>query len=180
MPLTKTIIELGNEPVTVAEVKVSARLDEDISELDGQIQTLITSTRLTAEHECERMFLPCTMLLAFLDWPSGALPLTPIDELVSVEALAGQVWVAVDGFELLHGIDGTVSVVYTGAPGDLPALPEHGGERVRVTVKVGCPAYVRSYIIAMAVHQLTTASAARPTNPPAYLSGLLDRERNWA
>lgn len=179
MPLTKTIIELGNEPVTVAEVKVSARLDEDISELDGQIQTLITSTRLTAEHECERIFLPCTMRLAFLDWPSGVLPVAPIDGLVGVEALAGQVWVTVDGFELLHGIDGLVSVVYTGALEDLPALPEHGGERVRVTVKVGCPANVRSFIIAMAVHQLTTASAARPTNPPAYLSGLLDRERNW-
>lgn len=176
MLLTQTITAVGPEPVTVAEVKVSARIDDDITELDGQIQTLITSTRLTAEHECERNFLPHTLQLGFSSWPSGVLPVAPITELVGVEALDGTGWAAVEGFSLVQTIGGTLAVPFK----DLPALPAIEGERVRVTVKVGCPENVRSYIIAMTVHQLTTASAARPTNPPAYLAGLLDRERNWA
>lgn len=180
MLLTQTITALGNEPVTVAEVKVSARIDDDITELDGQIQTLITSTRLAAEHECERQFLPHTLQLGFTCWPSGALPAAPITELVSVEASDGTGWEAVEGFSLVQTICGKSEVLYTGDQTNLPALPAIEGERVRVTVKAGCPENVRSYIIAMAVHQLTTASAARPTNPPAYLAGLLDRERNWA
>lgn len=180
MLLTQTITAVGPEPVTVAEVKVSARIDDDITELDNQIQTLITSARLTAEHECERQFLPCTMRLGFSSWPSEALPVAPATELVSVEASDGTGWEAVEGFSLVQTICGKSEVFYTGDPANLPALSAIEGERVRVTVKVGCPENVRSYIIAMAVHQLTTASAARPTNPPAYLAGLLDRERSWA
>lgn len=180
MLLTQTITALGNEPVTVAEVKVSARIDDDITELDEQIKTLIASTRLMAEHECERGFLPHTLQLGFTGWPSGTLPAAPITELVSVEVLDGAGWVQVDGFELSRTVCGTVRLIYTGQPADLPVLPEQEGECVRVTVEVGCSENIRAYIIAMAVHQITTASAARPTNPPAYLAGLLDRERNWA
>lgn len=179
MLLTQTITALGNEPVTVAEVKVSARIDDDITELDGQIQTLITSTRLAAEHECERQFLPHTLQLGFTGWPSGALPIAPATELVGVEALGGTGWAPVDGFELVKTICGTASAVYTGAAFELPTLPDVEGERVRVKVKVWCSENIRAYIIAMVVHQITTASAARPTNPPAYLAGLLDRERSW-
>lgn len=183
MLLTQTILELGDEPVTIADVKVSARIDDDITELDAQIQTLITSTRLTAEHECERQFLPHTLLLGLSDWPSGALPVSTsaasTAELVSVQALGSTDWTPVDGFTLAQTMGGTASIVYTGDPASLPVLPEIAGERVRITVSVACPENVRSYIIAMAVHQLTTASAARPTNPPAYLAGLLDRERIW-
>lgn len=179
MLLTQTITALGNEPVTVAEVKVSARIDDDITELDGQIQTLISSTRLAAEHECERQFLPHTLQLEFSGWPSGALPVAPVTELVGVEALDGTGWVPVNGFALLQTICGTASVVYTGNPSELPALPVVEGERVRVKVKVGCSENIRAYIIAMVVHQITTASAAQPTNPPSYLAGLLDRERSW-
>lgn len=179
MLLTQTITALGNEPVTVAEVKVSARIDDDITELDEQIKTLIASTRLMAEHECERGFLPHTLQLGFTGWPSGTLPAALITELVSVEVLDGTGWVLVDGFVLSQTVCGTVRLIYTGQPADLPALPEQEGECVRVTVEVGCSENIRAYIIAMAVHQITTASAARPTNPPAYLAGLLDRERNW-
>ena len=179
MLLTKTITAVGPEPVTVAEVKVSARIDDDIAELDNQIQTLITSTRLTAEHECERQLLPHTLQLGFSSWPSGVLPVAPITELVGVEALGGTGWEAVEGFALQQTLSGETDVVYTGDTTNLPELPEGEGESVRVTVKVDCPENVRAYIIAMAVHQLTTASAARPTNPPAYLAGLLDRERSW-
>lgn len=98
MLLTKTITAVGPEPVTVAEVKVSARIDDDITELDNQIQTLITSTRLIAEHECERNFLPHTLQLGFTGWPSEALPVAPVTELVSVEASDGTGWEAVEGF----------------------------------------------------------------------------------
>lgn len=180
MLLTKTITAVGPEPVTVAEVKVSARIDDDITELDNQIQTLITSTRLTAEHECERQFLPHTLRLGFTGWPSGVLPVAPITELVGVEALGGDGWEAADGFELLRSLDGTVALVCTVPESELPTLPETEGERVRVTVKVGCPENVRAYIIAMVAHQLTATPGSQKSEPPAYLAGLLDRERNWA
>lgn len=175
MLLTQTITELGAEPVTLDEVKVSARIDPDITELDGQIGTLITSTRLTAEHECERLFTPRTERLGFPGWPVEALPVAPITELIGVEAFDGTGWMAVAGFALELDACGRAKLAFGGD--ELPLLP--GGECVRVTVKVGCPANVRAYIIAMVCHQLTTASAARPTNPPAYLAGLLDSERGW-
>ncbi len=178
MLLTQTITEPGVEPVTVDDVKVSARIDPDITELDDQITTLITSTRLTAEHECERGFMLRTERYGFSDWPAETLPAAPITELVGVEAFDGTGWTAVGDFALELEATGHFRLVFGGDV--LPMLPAGGSECVRVTVKVGCPANVRAYIIAMAVHQMTTASAARPTNPPAYLAGLLDRERDWA
>lgn len=180
MLLTQTITALGNEPVTVAEVKVSARIDDDITELDGQIRTLISSTRLAAEHECERQFLPYTLQLGFSGWPSGALPAAPITELVSVEASDGTGWEAVEGFSLVQTICGKSVVLYTGDQANLPALPSIEGERVRIKVKVGCPENVRAYIIAMVKHQLVEAGNGAAKEPPKYLAGLLDRERGWA
>ena len=176
MLLTQTIIAMGTESVTPDEVKVSARIDSDITELDGQISTLITSTQLTAEHECERLFTPRTERLGFSGWPED-LPVAPITELVVVEAFDGTGWTPVAGFAVGVNVEGWPRLIFDGD--ELPLLPEGAGEAVRVTVKVGCPANVRAYIIAMVCHQLTTATAARPTNPPVYLAGLLDRERGW-
>lgn len=179
MQPTKTVIAVGDEPVTVAEVKVSTRVDDDITELDGQIQTLITSTRLMAEHECERQFMPHTLQFGFTGWPSGVLLAAPITELVGVEALGGAGWAPVDGFTLARTICGTVRLICSVPGSDLPELPDQEGERVRVTVKVGCPENVRAYIIAMVAHQLTVTPGTQKSEPPAYLAGLLDRERNW-
>lgn len=176
MLLTETIIEVGTEPVTVEDVKVSARIDPDITELDGQIGTLIMSSRLTAEHECERVFRPHTIQLSFDAWPDGALPVPPEVESARVEVFDGAEWLAAPS-TLIRYLEGAVAIVPTV---ELPPLPDDGSECVRIAVQVGCPANVRAYIIAMASHQLTTATAARPANPPAYLAGLLDRERNWA
>lgn len=177
MLLTQTTTAVGPEPVTVEEVKVSARIDPDITELDGQIATLIQSTRLTAEHECERIFTPRTERLGFTDWPMDALPLAPITELVGVDAFDGVGWLSVDGFELALDAQGRARLAFAGDA--LPLLPDESGELVRVTVNVGCPENVRAYIIAMVCHQLIAPTAARPTNPPVYLAGLLDRERSW-
>lgn len=177
MLLTQTITALGPEPVTVDDVKVSARIDPDIAELDGLIVTLIKATRLATEHECERIFTPRTERLGFTDWPVDVLPLAPITELVGLEAFDGTGWSSVDGFELALDEQGRAKLEFSGDT--LPLLPDKHMECVRVIVEVGCPENVQAYIIAMVVHQLTTASAARPTNPPAYLSGLLDSERSW-
>ena len=179
MLLTKTITAVGPEPVTVAEVKVSARIDDDITELDSQIQTLITSTRLTAEHECERQFLPHTLRLGFNGWPSEALPVAPVTELVGVEASDGTGWEDVEGFSLAQTICGKSTALYTGDPADLPSLPDKEGECVRITVEVGCPENIRAYIIAMVKHQLVETGNGTAKEPPKYLAGLLDRERRW-
>lgn len=180
MLLTTTVTELGQEPVTVDEVKVSARIDADITELDGQIATLIKSTRLVAEHECGRLFLPCTMCLGYDDWPTDIWPLLLVTELVKVEVLdlvtAG--WVAMPNWTLERDASGLNRIVYSG--GALPPLLEVPGVRVRATVNVGCPENVRAYIIAMVCHQLTTNTAGKSSSPPEYLSGLLDREKRWS
>lgn len=181
MLLTTTITELGQEPVTVDEVKVSARIDADITELDGQIATLIKSVRLVAEHECDRLFLPRTMHLGYDDWPTDICPLLLVTELVKVETLdltAG--WVEMPNWALELDANGTTRIVYGG--GVLPPLLKVPGVCVRVTVNVGCPENVRAYIIAMVCYQLesTTVAAGKSSNPPEYLSGLLDRERNWS
>lgn len=176
MLLTTTIVISEDEPVTVDEVKASARIDDDIDELDGQIETLIESVRLIAEHECERVFRPHTIQLSYDAWPDGALPVPPEAETASAEVFDGAQWVAVPS-TMIRYLEGAVAIVHTA---ELPALPDDGSECVRISVQVGCPANIRAYIIAMACHQLTTATAARPANPPAYLAGLLDRERSWA
>ena len=176
MLLTETIIESGPEPVTVDDVKVSARIDPDITELDGQIETLIQSARLTAEHECERVFVPRTVRLGYSAWPVGHLPVPPEIEAAAAQVWEGASWVPVPT-TLIRYLEGKVAIVNIG---ELPALADDGGECVRIDVSIGCPANIKAYIIAMACHQLTTATAARPANPPAYLAGLLDRERRWA
>jgi len=175
MLLTEAIDELGDEPVTIDDVKVSARIEPDITELDGQIATLIESARLAAEHECERLFLPRTVRLGFSAWPGGILPVPPEAYTATAQVFDGEAWAPVNA-TLVKYMDGGVSIT----PNEpLPPLPEDGSECVRVDVEIGCPANVKAYITAMACHQLTTPTGARLANPPAYLAGLLDRERNW-
>lgn len=170
MLLTQTIKAPGQEPVTVDDVKVSARIDPDITDLDAQIGTLVTAARQMAEHECGRTFVNQAWELVYSAWPADELPLSPIASLDLVEAFDGAAWQPVPDVALELAANGTSKLSTASVP---PG-------RVRVTVQAGvCPDNVKAWIIAMTVHMLTTATSARPTNPPAYLSGLLDRERDW-
>lgn len=175
MLLTETIIESGPEPVTVDEVKVSARIDADITELDGRIGTLIQSARLFAEHECERVFLPRTVRLAYSAWPAGNLPLPADVEAVAIQVLVDEGWQAM-GATLVRLADGGLCVV---PDGQIPSLPVDGRECVRLDAKILCPANIKTFIVATASYQLVTPTEARPAEAPAYLNGLLDRERAW-
>lgn len=175
MLLTKTIITKGSEPVTVAEVKVNARIDEDFTDLDGQIGMLIAAARLKAEHETEREYLGSTWQLDYDDWPVGEFPLAQVNTLTSVEIFDGSAWLVVGGFKLQqlpHGRQGLA----LDNDGDFPALPAAKGARVRVTVVAGCPENVAAWLLVMATTMLTNP-AGKDVSPPSYIAHLLDRER---
>ncbi len=179
MLLSKTLVTAATtEPVTVDEVKASARLDSDITELDSQIELLIKAFRARAEQLTCREFVSQTWRLDYSDWPTGDIPLSPVSGLTSVEYFDGVDWqAATSSFTLFQTIEGRGAVIQTDE--SLPALPAMKGPRVRVTVEIGHaerPAGVTAWIIAQCVHAVTGDAHAKP---PVYLDGLLDAQLDW-
>lgn len=175
MLLSTTVVAAAtDEPVTVAEVKTSARMDGDFTELDQQIATLIPSARVLAEQETGRLYASSTLRLGYSDWPRDDLPVAPVTELVSVEYLDGSTWAATAAYGLQQTVEGRGRLVQVAD--SLPQLGSQAAERVRVTVKAGyevAPAHIKAWITARCVCMLQNS------DPPAYLDGLLDPERDW-
>jgi len=175
MLLSKTVtVAATAEPVTVAEVKTSARLDSDMTDLDAHIGTLIAAARGEAEQETSREFVSQTWRLEYTDWPRETLPLSPVTSLVTVDYFDGATWQAAAGCAL-QARPNKRSVLAI-PPDLLSALGSQDGARVRVTVVAGyaaLPAGIKAWITA------ASACMARNEAPPAYLDGLLDAERDW-
>ncbi|AGW94603.1 hypothetical protein N234_31645 [Ralstonia pickettii DTP0602] len=175
MLLSKTVtVAATAEPVTVAEVKTSARLDSDITELDSQIETLISGTRVKAEQETSRAYVSQTWRLEYTDWPRECLPLSPVTSLVSVEYFDGTEWQEAAGCALEARLNDRSMLAIP--PDLLSALGSRDGARVRVEVQAGyaaAPKHVKAWITVQAVCML------QATDAPEYLDGLLDAERDW-
>lgn len=175
MLLSKTVtVAATAEPVTVAEVKTSARLDSDMTDLDAHIGTLIAAARGEAEQETSRELVSQTWRLEYTDWPRETLPLSPVTSLVSVEYFDGSDWQTAIGCVLEARQNGRSVLAIP--PDLLSALGSRDGARVRVSVVAGyddLPAGIKAWLIA------TSACMVRNEAPPAYLDGLLDAERDW-
>ena len=98
MILAESLIEPPElEPVTPAEVRKSARVDDD--RFDDEIDRLIPAGRETAEQETGRRLISQTWRLELDAFPAdGAivLPQSPVLSITAVEYWDGAEWTAVD------------------------------------------------------------------------------------
>lgn len=187
MKLTDTLLTAPTvEPVTLAEVKVSARIDADITAFDLLIPMYITAAREQAEHETERCLMPQTWRAELDGWDwEVTLKASPFIELTGIEYHNGTAWVpaAPSLYEPLLSMDGKVMLARTNEPA--PALAVKAGARVRVTYSTGygtaLPRSVKQWIIAQASHWVNHPEAAseRALTVSPFLDRLLDPLRTW-
>lgn len=83
------IAEPGSEPLTLAEVRRWCRVPDDHTDDDADLQGLITTYRVQAEHECGRAFLSTTWEQVFDAFPAVELVLAaqPVSSITSVRYL---------------------------------------------------------------------------------------------
>lgn len=169
-----TISQPAEEPVTVAEVKDSARIDG--TALDAQIALLIPAFRMQAEHKQGRRLITQTVELVLDAFPYDGdidLMLPSVQSVTSLKYLdsAGtQQTLDLAAYSLdSDSTPGRVLVV-----DDWPTTGDYANAvRVRYTVGYGpaasdVPADVRTWIIAQ------VCCALDSTEPPTWLDRLLD------
>jgi len=193
-------VEDSLEPVTVAEAKLAARVDDDLgggaSSLDAEVQALITSAREQAEHLTGRIYRPQVRRAEWLDWPATgdaneALPVY-LATVCAVSYWTGSTWATLSGSAYVSaagGIGGNSTVLAPVLGADWPALGDvAAGPRVRVDLTAGpsspdhVPECVKRYIKAQVRAWLDAGGGLIAANlqPNPFLERLLDSERLWA
>lgn len=177
-----------SEPVTLAEAKLAARIDD--STRDALINGLITSARLDAEHITGREFVSKTKRFTFADWPSAAVIMPMFEPTgVAISYWSGTAWttLATDAYVWFEQGTGTgIAPVLSGSWPALGAIA--GGARVRVDVTAGpsnpatSPEPVKLYIKALVAWWVDNPSAVAAGNlqEAPFLRNLLDPVRLWA
>ena len=174
------------EPVTLAEAKLSARLDGP--EWDDLITGYIAAARQVAEQETGARFIAQTQRAEFTDWP-GVTDTIPVSRptAVAVSYWSGLAWVgltdgthyawaAVDGgFVIAPPLNGTLPTLGEIAIGPRVRIDATSGEATAATV----PQCVKMFIgalVTLMVHDpaLTASDAATP-----LLRGLLNPVRTY-
>lgn len=79
----------ATEPVTLDEVRTWCRIDPDFHDDDADLQMLITSARVRAEHATGRSFLSTTWEQVFDAFPAAELELAaqPVQSIVSITSV---------------------------------------------------------------------------------------------
>lgn len=82
----KLITAPSVEPVSLAEARLWCRIDSDNTDDDDDLEMLIESARVRAEHETGRSFLSTTWEQVFDEFPAAELELAaqPVSSVVSV------------------------------------------------------------------------------------------------
>lgn len=177
------------EPVSAADVKSSARIDD--TSLDAQIASLIPAFRTAAEHETGRRFVTQTVELVLDEFPASHIDLTLpdaisitsikyLDSAGAEQTLAGSVY--------LLDPDSMPSRALLKSGQSWPATQDvPNAVRVRFTVGYGpaasdVPSNIRLWITAHVCQALDNPSAldAQSVRTLPYLDRLLDSERFWA
>lgn len=179
--------DLG-EPLTLAEAKRAARIDDVITEFDDLVARSVTAARLMAEQETGREFVRKTRRFTFADWPSISHVITmyePVD--VAISWWDGAAWQALDVADYAWWESGTGTSVGPAIGKSWPTLGAvAGGPRVRIDVTAGpadprssTPADVKLYIAALVAHWHDKPSAVTDGNatPTPYTARLLDAAR---
>lgn len=189
MILAETLTEPPEtEPVTAAEVRKSARVDDD--RFDDEIARLIPAGRETAEQETGRRLISQTWRLELDAFPAdGAIPLpqSPVLSITAVEYWDGADWAAVDpSIYRLVQVRCDTAEVRPAAGQSWPTPGDEVGALVRVDYVAGygdeaadVPPGVRQWIIAHVVHWIANPAATtdREAPPTPFLARLLDRTR---
>ena len=176
------------EPVTAAEIRKSARVDDD--RFDDEIDRLIPAARETAEQETGRRLVAQTWRAELDAWPTdGAIPLpqSPVISVTTVDYWDGADWATVDpAVYRLVQVKCQLAEIRLAPGQSWPTLGDEVGALVRVDYVAGygeaaedVPAGVRQWIIAHAVHWVANPAATtdREAPPNPYLARLLDRTR---
>ena len=185
----KVTVEPTDEPVTLAEAKLHARID--VSDDDDLVTSMIVAARQSAEQITERALALQTVTLYLDDWPAGGdveLPRPPLAAISSVQY--------VDGAGDLQVIDSANYAVDTNRDQDRAwLLPAYGYEwpavlavanAVRVTYTCGytqaaCPAAIKAYILASvaAMYAQREVAGDRQVHTHRFIDALLDRYKVW-
>lgn len=177
--MLKILIPPTEEPVTLAEAKLAARVDG--IEQDLLIAGLITTAREQAEQLTNRLFGAQTWRVELADWPT-------VDQLlevygptaVAVSYRTGGAWTAVGPEAVAWAASGRGTVVAPALGTTWPALAAVAlGPRVRIDITAGEEAEesVKLYIKASVTHWLQAPAAAQggTLTPNPLFARLLDR-----
>lgn len=187
----------GTEPVSTAEAKVAARVDNDLgatSSLDDFIAGAISTARAQAEQITGRRYRACVMRAQFTDWPDA-------DEAIHVHApsaCAISYWTGSSWATLAGG----AFAFYPLDPGGTGIAPAYGtswptlgniagGPRVRVDLTCGptgadgelpVPECVKNYIKSCVAGWVNNGDFHSQKQLVAndLLAYALDSERLWA
>lgn len=189
----------GTEPVTLADAKVAARVDNDLpggatSSLDAFITGAISTARAQAEQITGRRYRLCVLRAQYTDWPAA-------DEAIHVHQPSacaisywnGTAWVS---------LSTSAYAYYPLDPGGTGIAPAYGtswptlgniagGPRVRVDLTAGptgsdtdvpMSECVKTYIKACVAGWVNNGDYHSPQQlvPNDLLAGVLDSERLWA
>lgn len=176
------------EPVTIDEVKASARIEG--TEFDGQIPVIIKSLRRLVETRIERRLITQTVELVLDAFPCGEIDLV----LPDVQAITSIKYIDTNGTEqTLAGsayvlcADLTPSLLRPVYGASWPSTREQqDAVRIRLTVGYGAtaasvPDEVRYWIIAHAVQALQCPDGLVESSikPLPYVDDLLNNCRVW-
>jgi uncharacterized phiE125 gp8 family phage protein len=175
------------EPVTVAELKLAARLDD--TRFDAVLPGLIAAAREMAQQETGRQFIAQTWRLELSDWPA-ATDIFPIHRATacSITYWSGSAFVALSGAGYVYhpACNGTSLVPALNT--SWPALGSiAGGPRVRIDLTAGdataanVPECVKTYIKAIAIQMMDNPgqTAASVSEASPLLARMLDSVRLW-
>ena len=167
----KLITPPDDEPVTLAEAKVAARIDGDAH--DAILPALITAAREQAEQIAGCALVEQVRRYELRDWPASGVPLPEHGATaVAVSYWTGSAWQSVPGVQFGEVTGGT-AIAHADAWPALPDVPAR--PRVRVDITAGLAAAdvatcLRVYIMASVAHWIEnpgalTASGKAASNP---------------
>lgn len=178
------------EPVTVAEVKASARIDDD--RFDDIIPGLIAAARAVAEQETGRQLVEQTWRIELTDWPASdeALPVHRASA-AAVSYWDGSAFVSLSGGAFVFFALGNGTALVPNLSTSWPSLGSiAGGPRVRIDLTAGVatgsastvPEGIKVFIKALVGQMIQTPdlSAAGAVEAHPLLARLLDPWRLWS
>ena len=175
-----------NEPVTLEEAKLAARVDADETSLDLLITGLISSAREQAEQVTGRSYVQATTRREFTDWPTADQVLhTYAATACAITWWDGAAWQTLDGAAFVFAPAGSATVVAPAVGASWPPLGAVAvGPRVRIDLTAGpadpstAPDLVKLYIKAMVAGWVNNPDAVGRSalTPNPMFASLLDRE----
>lgn len=176
----------ADEPVTLAEVKLAAHIDD--TRFDTLLPAYIKAAREQAEHELGRDLMPRRLRLELCDWPDAiSIVRSPVSAIEAVSYWTGATWATLDPSLWDAVVERFRATVAPAAGAAWPALGNLVGPRVRLDFTTGYAAIGANVATAQAAIPqgvktwiaLWCKCAIDERDLPAYAAGLLHAERAY-